>query len=58
MQQQRQVKNLAAVDAWNELLYPPDFPLSTNEPSYLLPHLLADEEWQQSWREKGLNVPS
>jgi anaerobic selenocysteine-containing dehydrogenase len=51
-------KKPGAVDAWNELLWPPDFPLSTNEPSYLLPHLLADEEWQQKWHAKGVNVPT
>lgn len=29
-------------DGWNELLWPPEYPLSTNEMSILLPHLLAD----------------
>ena len=27
---------------WNELLYPPEYPLSHHELSYLLPHLLKD----------------
>ncbi len=46
------------VNAWNELTWPPEWPLTTNEPSYLLPHLLDDEEWQQKWIKKGLNVPT
>ncbi|MCH9813781.1 MAG: molybdopterin-dependent oxidoreductase [Epsilonproteobacteria bacterium] len=45
------------VDVWNELVWPPEYPLATYELSYLLPHLLADEEWQAKWIKKGLNVP-
>jgi anaerobic selenocysteine-containing dehydrogenase len=26
--------------------------------SYLMPHLLMDEEWQQKWTKKGLKVPT
>jgi anaerobic selenocysteine-containing dehydrogenase len=29
-------------DVWSELLYPPEYPLSHHELSYLLPHLLED----------------
>ncbi len=29
-------------DQWNELLWPAEYPLSTNEMSFLLPHLLQD----------------
>ena len=29
-------------DVWNELLWPPEYPLATNEMSMLLPHLLND----------------
>ncbi|MDD5405762.1 MAG: molybdopterin-dependent oxidoreductase [Sulfurovaceae bacterium] len=50
-------KKPGKVDAWNELLFPPDFPLATNEPSFLLPHLLDDEKWQDDWSKKGINVP-
>ncbi|MGB6018610.1 MAG: molybdopterin-dependent oxidoreductase [Sulfurimonadaceae bacterium] len=46
------------VDVWNELTWPPEWPLSTYEMSYLLPHLLTDTEWQQKWIKKGLNVPT
>jgi len=46
------------VDVWNELTWPPEWPLSTYEMSFLLPHLLADTEWQQKWIKKGLNVPT
>jgi len=45
------------VDVWNELTWPPEWPLSTYEMSFLLPHLLADEEWQQKWIKRGLKVP-
>ena len=49
--------NVPKVDVWNELTWPPEWPLSTYEMSYLLPHLLSDTEWQQKWIDKGLNVP-
>jgi anaerobic selenocysteine-containing dehydrogenase len=45
------------VDVWNELTWPPEWPLSTYELSYLLPHLLTDTEWQDKWTARGLNVP-
>ncbi|NOQ31185.1 MAG: molybdopterin-dependent oxidoreductase [Helicobacteraceae bacterium] len=45
------------VDVWNELAWPPEWPLSTYEMSFLLPHLLSDTEWQKKWIDKGLNVP-
>jgi len=46
------------VDVWNELTWPPEWPLSTYEMSFLLPHLLTDTEWQKKWQAKGLNVPT
>jgi len=46
------------VDAWNELSWPPEYPLSTYEMSHMLPHLLLDDEWRAKWNAKGLNVPS
>ncbi len=46
------------VDVWNELSWPPEYPLATYEMSMILPHLLADEEWQKKWRAKGVNVPT
>ncbi len=49
--------NVPKVDVWNELSWPPEWPLSTYEMSYLLPHLLTDTEWQQKWIKRGLNVP-
>lgn len=44
--------------AWNELTWPPEWPLSTYEMSYLLPHLLTDTAWQKKWNDRGLTVPS
>jgi anaerobic selenocysteine-containing dehydrogenase len=44
------------VEAWNELSYPPEWPLASYELSYLLPHLLSDTEWQEKWKAKGLTV--
>lgn len=46
------------VKTWNELTWPPEWPLSTYELSYLLPHLLSDTEWQKKWNDRGLNVPN
>ncbi len=45
------------VDAWNELLWPPEWPLSTYELSFLLPHLLSDDQWRKKWEERGLKIP-
>lgn len=46
----------AKVDAWNELSYPPEWPLASYELSFLLPHLLSDTEWQEKWKARGLTV--
>ncbi len=45
------------VDVWNELAWPPEYPLSAYEMSFLLPHLLLDDEWRDKWKSKGLQVP-
>ncbi len=45
------------VDVWNELAWPPEYPLSAYEMSFLLPHLLLDDEWRKKWKSKGLQVP-
>jgi len=45
------------VDVWNELAWPPEYPLSSYEMSHILPHLLMDDEWRAKWKAKGLNVP-
>lgn len=45
------------INAWNELNYPPEWPLSAYEMSFLLPHLLSDVEWQKKWKDRGLSVP-
>jgi len=50
--------NIPKIDTYNELSWPPEWPLSTYEMSYLLPHLLADTQWQEKWKAKGLNVAS
>ncbi|WP_416768847.1 molybdopterin-dependent oxidoreductase [Sulfurimonas sp. ST-25] len=55
--QGRSGSNVPKVDVWNELTWPPEWPLSTYEMSYLLPHLLTDVEWQEKWKKRGLNVP-
>jgi len=48
----------AKVDIWNELQYPPEMPLCTYDPSYLLPHYLMDDEWRDKWNARGLKIPS
>lgn len=47
----------AKVNAWNELSWPPEWPLASYELSFLMPHLLSDTEWQKRWKDKGLSVP-
>ena len=51
-------KRPAKVDVWNEIAWPPEYPLSTYEMSHIMPHLLMDDEWQDKWNKKGLNIPS
>lgn len=46
-----------AVDVWNEYSFPPEWPLSSYELSFLLPHLLSDEEWRERWNKRGLKIP-
>ena len=48
----------AKVDVWNEIAWPPEYPLSSYEMSMIMPHLLMDTEWQQKWKAKGLNIPT
>lgn len=48
----------AKVNAWNDLSYPPEWPLASYELSFLLPHLLCDTAWQDKWKARGLSVPS
>jgi anaerobic selenocysteine-containing dehydrogenase len=50
-------ENPPKVDAWNELTWPPEYPVSTYEMSHILPHMLLDDEWREKWNKKGLNVP-
>ena len=50
-------KQPAKVDAWNDLAWPPEYPLSTYEMSHMLPHMLLDDEWRNKWNNKGLNIP-
>ena len=46
------------VDVWNEIAWPPEYPLSTFEMSMIMPHLLMDDEWRAKWNAKGLhNIP-
>jgi len=45
------------VTVWNEYPWPPEYPLATYELSFLLPHLLMDEEWKKKWRARGFKIP-
>jgi anaerobic selenocysteine-containing dehydrogenase len=53
-----QAEKVPNVDEWNELSWPPEWPLASYELSMCLPHLLVDTAWQEKWRAKGLTVPS
>jgi len=44
-------------DAWNELAWPPEYPIATYEMGFMLPHLIMDEEWLDKWEKKGLKIP-
>ena len=44
------------VDTWNDYSWPPEYPLSTYEMSFLFPHLLMDDEWRKKWQSKGIKV--
>lgn len=50
-------KKPGKIDVWNELAWPPEMPLISYEVSYLLPHLLMDDEWREKWNKRGLKVP-
>ncbi|MBD3792873.1 MAG: molybdopterin-dependent oxidoreductase [Campylobacterales bacterium] len=50
-------ENPPPVDVWNELAWPPEYPLSSYEMSHMLPHLLLDDEWRNNWRSKGVMIP-
>jgi len=45
------------VDVWNEIAWPPEYPLSSYEMSHIMPHLLLDDAWRDKWTKKGLKVP-
>jgi anaerobic selenocysteine-containing dehydrogenase len=45
------------VDVWNEIAWPPEYPLSSYEMSHIMPHLLLDDAWRKKWNDKGLQVP-
>ncbi|MDD3504926.1 MAG: molybdopterin-dependent oxidoreductase [Sulfurimonas sp.] len=49
--------DIPKIDVYNELTYPPEWPLSSYEMSFLLPHLLSDTKWQKKWIDKGFSVP-
>ena len=46
------------VDAWSELLFPPEWPIAAYELSIILPHLLSDDEWRKKWEKRGLKIPN
>ncbi|MDD5359405.1 MAG: molybdopterin-dependent oxidoreductase [Sulfurovaceae bacterium] len=51
-------KKPGPIDHWNELAYPPEIPLASYELSFMLPHLLMDDEWRNRWNAKGLKIPN
>ncbi len=44
-------------DVWNELAWPPEYPISTYEMSHILPHIMMDDEWHAKWTKRGLKIP-
>ncbi len=45
-------------DVWNELAWPPEYPISTYEMGFMLPQLIMDEEWIAKWTKRGLKIPN
>ena len=50
-------KHPGKTDVWNELAWPPEYPISTYEMSHILPHILMDDEWYEKWTKRGLKIP-
>ena len=50
-------KHPGKTDAWNELAWPPEYPISTYEMSHMLPHLIVDDAWHDKWTKRGLKIP-
>ncbi len=44
-------------DAWNELAWPPEYPIATYEMGFMLPQIMMDDEWHKKWTKKGLKIP-
>jgi len=50
-------KHPEKTDVWNELAWPPEYPISTYEMGYMLPQIMMDEEWHAKWTKRGLKIP-
>ncbi len=50
-------KHPGKTDVWNELAWPPEYPISTYEMSHMLPHLIVDDAWHDKWTKRGLKIP-
>ena len=44
-------------DVWNELAWPPEYPISSYEMGFMLPQLMMDDEWHAKWTARGLKIP-
>jgi len=44
-------------DVWNELAWPPEYPISTYEMGFMLPQLMMDDDWHNKWTKRGLKIP-
>ena len=51
-------KHPGKADVWNELAWPPEYPISTYEMGYMLPQILMDDDWREKWTKRGLKIPS
>ena len=50
-------KHPGKTDVWNELAWPPEYPISTYEMGYMLPQIMMDDEWHAKWTKRGLKIP-
>jgi len=50
-------KHPEKTDVWNELAWPPEYPISTYEMGFMLPQIMMDDEWHAKWTRRGLKIP-
>ncbi len=50
-------KHPVKTDAWNEIAWPPEYPISAYEMGFMMPQIMMDDDWHAKWTKKGLKIP-